>query len=232
MDYVIIVAGGKGQRMGAEMPKQFLPVGGRPILMHTLERFRQYCEALQIILVLPHEQQEHWRELCLEHGFAVEHRVVDGGATRFQSSYNGLCAIPDDEEGVVGIHDGVRPFVSVDVIGRCFETARKEKACIPVGPVTDTLRYIDPNGGGKNVQRSDYRVVQTPQTFNIALLKKAFAKACAPTPDTQQPTPEFTDDASVVEALGCEVQMVEGNRENIKITTPFDLLVAEALLKQ
>ena len=229
MDYVIIVAGGKGQRMGAEVPKQFLPVGGRPILMHTLERFRQYSEALQIVLVLPHEQQERWRELCREHGFAVEHRVVDGGATRFLSSYNGLCAIPDDEEGVVGIHDGVRPFVSVDVIDRCFETARKEYACIPVGPVTDTLRYIDPHGGGKNVQRADYRVVQTPQTFDIALLKRAFAQALS-APDGGGTA--FTDDASVVEALGCEVQMVEGNRENIKITTPFDLLVAEALLRQ
>ncbi|MBR5657429.1 MAG: 2-C-methyl-D-erythritol 4-phosphate cytidylyltransferase [Prevotella sp.] len=228
MDYIIIVAGGKGQRMGAEVPKQFLPVGGRPILMHTLERFRQYSEALQIILVLPHEQHEYWRDLCREHGFAVEHRVVDGGATRFHSSYNGLCAIPDDEKGVVGIHDGVRPFVSVDVIARCFETARNEQACIPVGPVTDTLRYIDSHGGGKNVQRADYRVVQTPQTFDITLLKRAFAQALAP--DSHHS--EFTDDASVVEALGCQVQMVEGNRENIKITTPFDLLVAEALLKQ
>ena len=232
MDYIIIVAGGKGQRMGAEVPKQFLPIGGRPILMHTLERFRQYSETLQIILVLPHEQHEYWRELCREHGFAVEHRVVDGGETRFHSSYNGLCAIPDDEVGVVGIHDGVRPFVSVEVIARCFETARKEHACIPVGPVTDTLRHIDPQGGGKNVQRADYRVVQTPQTFDIALLKKAFAEALHPSTNNQQPTPEFTDDASVVEALGCQVQMVEGNRENIKITTPFDLLVAEALLKQ
>ena len=232
MDYIIIVAGGKGQRMGAEVPKQFLPVGGRPILMHTLERFRQYSEALQIILVLPHEQQEHWRALCKEHHFAVRHRVVDGGATRFLSSYNGLCVIPDDEKGVVGIHDGVRPFVSVDVIGRCFETARNEKACIPVGPVTDTLRHIDPNGGGKNVQRSDYRVVQTPQTFDIALLKQAFAQALSSSQGGKEGGFEFTDDASVVEALGCQVQMVEGNRENIKITTPFDLLVAEALLKQ
>lgn len=231
MDYAIIVAGGKGQRMGSDVPKQFLPVGGRPILMHTLERFRQYSPSLKIILVLPHEQQEHWRALCREHGFAVEHRVVDGGQTRFHSSYNGLCAIPDSEEGVVAIHDGVRPFVSVDVIERCFETARDEYACIPVGPVTDTLRYVDEHGGGRNVQRADYRIVQTPQTFDIALAKQAFAQACSPA-STGSPSPEFTDDASVVEALGCQVQMVEGNRENVKITTPFDLLVAEALLKK
>lgn len=228
MDYAIIVAGGKGQRMGSDVPKQFLPVGGRPILMHTLERFRQYSASLKIILVLPHEQQEHWRELCREHAFAVDHIVVDGGQTRFHSSLNGLNAIPDDEEGVVAIHDGVRPFVSVDVIARCFDTARDEYACIPVGPVTDTLRYIDQHGGGRNVQRADYRIVQTPQTFDIALAKQAFQQAGAETASAEA----FTDDASVVEALGCQVQMVEGNRENIKITTPFDLLVAEALLRE
>lgn len=223
MDYIIIVAGGKGLRMGGEIPKQFMEIGGLPVLMHTIKRFREYSETLNIILVLPHDQQDYWRNLCEKHHFDVAHQVVDGGETRFESSKNGLSVIPDDEEGVVGIHDGVRPFVSVDVIERCFETARDEFACIPVLPVTDTIRYIDPHGGGKNVMRSDYRVVQTPQTFDISLLKQAF----------HQPYQEnFTDDASVVEALGCQVQMVEGNRENIKITTPFDLIVAEALLKK
>ena len=223
MDYIIIVAGGKGLRMGGEIPKQFMEIGGLPVLMHTIKRFREYSEKLNIILVLPHDQQDYWRNLCEKHHFDVAHQVVDGGETRFESSKNGLSVIPDDEEGVVGIHDGVRPFVSVDVIERCFETARDEFACIPVLPVTDTIRYIDPHGGGKNVMRSDYRVVQTPQTFDISLLKQAF----------HQPYQEnFTDDASVVEALGCQVQMVEGNRENIKITTPFDLIVAEALLKK
>ena len=223
MDYIIIVAGGKGLRMGGEIPKQFMEIGGLPVLMHTIKRFRDYSEKLNIILVLPHDQQDYWRNLCEKHHFDVAHQVVDGGETRFESSKNGLSVIPDDEEGVVGIHDGVRPFVSVDVIERCFETARDEFACIPVLPVTDTIRYIDPHGGGKNVMRSDYRVVQTPQTFDISLLKQAF----------HQPYQEnFTDDASVVEALGCQVQMVESNRENIKITTPFDLIVAEALLKK
>jgi 2-C-methyl-D-erythritol 4-phosphate cytidylyltransferase len=185
-------------------------------------RFREYSERLNIILVLPHDQQDFWSSLCQKHHFDIPHQVVDGGATRFDSSKNGLKAIPDDTEGVVGIHDGVRPFVSVEVIDRCFETARDEYACIPVMPVTDTLRYIDQHGGGKNVLRSDYRIVQTPQTFDIALLKQAF----------NRPYQEsFTDDASVVEALGCQVQMVEGNRENIKITTPFDLIMAEALIK-
>lgn len=210
-------------RMGGDIPKQFMKIGGEPVLMHTLRRFREYSEKLNIILVLPHDQQGYWQQLCQQHHFDVEHQVVDGGETRFDSSKNGLSAIPDDAEGVVGIHDGVRPFVSVEVIDRCFETARDEYACIPVLPVTDTLRYIDPHGGGKNVIRSDYRIVQTPQAFDIALLKQAF----------NRPYQEsFTDDASVVEALGCQVQMVEGNRENIKITTPFDLAVAETMLKR
>ena len=222
MDYIIIVAGGKGLRMGGGIPKQFMEIGGIPVLMRTIIRFREYSERLKIILVLPHDQQDFWSSLCQKHHFNIPHQVVDGGATRFDSSKNGLNAIPDDAEGVVGIHDGVRPFVSVEVIDRCFETARDEYACIPVLPVTDTLRYIDQQGGGKNVLRSDYRIVQTPQTFDIALLKQAF----------NRPYQEsFTDDASVVEALGCQVQMVEGNRENIKITTPFDLVMAEALIK-
>lgn len=219
MDYIIIVAGGKGLRMGTDIPKQFLEVGGKPILMHTIERFASYDEKLQIILVLPHEQQDYWHELCVKHNFNIPHTIVDGGDTRFQSCKNGVMAIPEDvTDGVVGIHDGVRPFVSHEVIECCFETARDEYAAIPVMPVVETLRYVDRHGGGKNVMRDDYRVVQTPQTFDLSLLRQAY----------NQPYQEsFTDDASVVEALGCNVQMVEGNRENIKITTQFDLKVAE-----
>lgn len=220
MDYIIIVAGGKGLRMGSEVPKQFLPIGGKPVLMRTIERFHEYDKSLQIILVLPHEQQEYWEHLCNEYSFHIPHHIAEGGDTRFQSSKNGLSAIPSDAQGVVGIHDGVRPFVSVDVIKRCFEKARECKAAIPVLPVNDTLRLIDRQGGGKNVQRSDYRIVQTPQTFDIQMLKKAFC---------QRYRDFFTDDASVVENLGQKVEMVEGNRENIKITTPFDLKIAEML---
>lgn len=221
MDYIIIVAGGKGTRMGTDLPKQFLTLGGKPMLMHTIQRFYDYDSKLNIILVLPHEQQEYWRQLCKNNRFEIKHTIVDGGATRFESSKNGLAVIPDDADGVVGIHDGVRPFVSFETIERCYETARDEYAVIPVMPVTDTLRYIDSQGGGKNVLRSDYRIVQTPQTFDINLVKKAF----------ELPYQEsFTDDASVVEALGCTVGMVDGNRENIKITTPFDLKIAETLI--
>lgn len=218
MDYIIIVAGGKGLRMGGEIPKQFLPIGGKPVLMRTLERFREYSKDLQIILVLPEAQQEYWHQLCQEYHFDVEYTLANGGETRFHSVQNGLAKVPDDAKGVVGVHDGVRPFVSVDVISNCFETVRTKKAVIPVTPVVETLRHIPSQ---QNVLRSDYCLVQTPQCFDIQLLKSA----------NHQPYSEaFTDDASVVEAFGHEVSMVEGNRENIKITTPFDLKIAETLI--
>ena len=222
MDYIIIVAGGKGLRMGGDLPKQFMPLHGKPVLMHTIERFRAYSDELKIILVLPHEQQDYWRQICQKHNFNVEHTVVDGRQTRFHSSQNGVAAVPDDATGVIGIHDGVRPFVSEETIARCFEAARQFGAALPVLPVTDTLRCVT-DDGGYNVQRNDYRTVQTPQTFDAQLLKQAF----------KQPySDNFTDDASVVEALGHKVTMVDGNRENIKLTTPFDLVVAEALIKK
>lgn len=220
MDYIIIVAGGKGLRMGSDVPKQFLPVKGMPVLMRTISRFHECNPSMQIILVLPHHQQQYWRDLCSQYAFGIAHTVVDGGDTRFASSRNGLDAIPDDATGTVGIHDGVRPFVAAEVISRCYDAAHTHGAAIPVMPVTDTLRRIDSATTGHNVLRTDYRIVQTPQVFDIALLKRAF---------TQPFREEFTDDASVVEAMGCSVEMVEGNRENIKITTPFDLKIAETL---
>ena len=217
-EYIIIVAGGKGLRMGTDIPKQFLPIGGRPVLMRTLERFREYSADLQIILVLPQAQQTYWKKLCQQYHFSVEYMLADGGETRFHSVQHGLALIPDDAEGVVGVHDGVRPFPSVEVIAHCYETAREKKAVIPVIPVVETLRHI--TEGTK--PRGDYRLVQTPQTFDIQLLKAA----------NRQPYNEgFTDDASVVEAYGYPITLVEGNRENIKITTPFDLRMAEVLLK-
>ncbi len=220
MDYVIIVAGGKGLRMGSDIPKQFLPIGGKPVLMRTLERFRAYDDALQIILVLPEAQQAYWRELCGQYHFDVEYQLANGGQTRFHSVQNGLALVPDEAEGVVGVHDGVRPFPSIEVIHNCYETARTKKAVIPVIPVVETVRHLE---GDKSVTvpRSDYRLVQTPQTFDIQLLKAA----------NRQPYNDgFTDDASVVESYGFEITLVEGNRENIKITTPYDLKIAEVLL--
>jgi len=220
MDYVIIVAGGKGLRMGSDIPKQFLPIGGKPVLMRTLERFRAYSSDLQIILVLPEAQQDYWRQLCEEYHFDVEYQLANGGQTRFHSVQNGLALVPDDAEGVVGVHDGVRPFPSIEVIRNCYETAREKKAVIPVIPVVETVRHLE-NKDSVTVPRSDYRLVQTPQTFDIQLLKAA----------NHQPYNDgFTDDASVVESYGHAITLVEGNRENIKITTPYDMKIAEVLI--
>jgi 2-C-methyl-D-erythritol 4-phosphate cytidylyltransferase len=220
MDYIIIVAGGKGLRMGSDIPKQFLPIGGKPVLMRTLERFREYSPTLQIILVLPKAQQDYWHQLCQEYDFKVEYQMTDGGETRFHSVQHGLALIPDDAVGVVGVHDGVRPFPAIDVIRNCYETARKKKAVIPVIPIVETVRHLK-DETSVTVPRNDYRLVQTPQTFDIQLLKAA----------NRQPYNDgFTDDASVVEAFGFNITLVEGNRENIKITTPYDLKIAEVLL--
>ncbi len=221
MDYVIIVAGGKGLRMGSDIPKQFLPIGGRPVLMRTLERFRAYSKALQIILVLPEAQQGYWQELCKEYHFEVAYQLANGGQTRFHSVQNGLALVPDDAQGVVGVHDGVRPFPSIEVIRNCYETAREKKAVIPVIPVVETVRHLE-GESSVTVPRGDYRLVQTPQTFDIQLLKAA----------NRQPYNDgFTDDASVVESYGHTITLVEGNRENIKITTPYDIVVAEAIIQ-
>ena len=221
MDYIIIVAGGKGLRMGSDIPKQFLPIGGKPVLMRTLERFKAYSSTLQIILVLPEAQQAYWKQLCEDYHFDVEHQIANGGQTRFHSVQNGLALVPDDAEGVVGVHDGVRPFPSIEVIRNCYETAREKKAVIPVIPVVETVRQLIDSEQSKTVPRDKYRLVQTPQTFDIQLLKAA----------NRQPYNDgFTDDASVVESYGHAITLVEGNRENIKITTPYDLKIAEVLI--
>ena len=220
--YVIIVAGGKGLRMGSDLPKQFLPVGGKPVLMHTLEAFRKYDAMLQIILVLPREQQDFWKQLCEEHHFSVEHLVSDGGETRFHSVKNGLALV--EAPGLVGVHDGVRPFVTLEVIRRCYKLAEQHKAVIPVVDVVETPRHL-PDAAQptlrETVSRTEYKLVQTPQVFDVELLKQAYE---------QEFTPFFTDDASVVEAMGVPVHLAEGNRQNIKITTPFDLKIGSALL--
>ena len=262
MDYIIIVAGGKGLRMGSDIPKQFLPIGGKPVLMRTLERFRAYSSALQIILVLPEAQQDYWRKLCEEYHFEVAYQLANGGQTRFHSVQNGLALVPDDAEGVVGVHDGVRPFPSIEVIRNCYETARTAKAVIPVIPVVETVRQLvdlrtnDQEKScspvvrcqytSRTVPRDEYRLVQTPQTFDIQLLKAAYKRAQnqvnLSSAEREQARPEvkaankqpyndgFTDDASVVESYGHAITLVEGNRENIKITTPYDLKIAEVLI--
>jgi len=213
--FALIVAGGKGLRMGGDIPKQFLPLDdGRPILMHTIEAFRQALAGVEIVLVLPAAQQDYWRKLCKEHGFRSPELIANGGETRFHSVKNGLALLPDDVEAVVGVHDGVRPYVSAETILRCYNAAAEGKAVVPVVPVVETVRQILPDGTSVTRPRDEYRLVQTPQTFPLAMLKEAY----------RQPfSPSFTDDASVVEALGKGIVMIEGNRENIKITTPSDL---------
>ena len=207
--------------MGSDIPKQFLPIAGKPVLMRTLERFRAYSSTLQIVLVLPEAQQDYWKQLCKQYDFKVDYQLANCGQTRFHSVQNGLALVPDDAEGVVGVHDGVRPFPSIDVILNCYDTARTKKAVIPVIPVVETVRQLK-SEGSITVPRDQYRLVQTPQTFDIQLLKAA----------NRQPYNDgFTDDASVVESYGHAITLVEGNRENIKITTPYDIIVAEALCK-
>ena len=206
--------------MGSDIPKQFLPIGGKPVLMRTIERFREYSEDLQIILVLPEAQQAYWQELCKKYDFQIAYQLANGGQTRFHSVQNGLALVPDNAQGVVGVHDGVRPFPSIEVIRRCYETARTAKAVIPVIPIVETVRHLVHKGHSVTVPRDEYRLVQTPQTFDIQLLKAA----------NRQPYNDgFTDDASVVESYGHQITLVEGNRENIKITTPYDLRIGEML---
>ena len=203
--------------MGGDIPKQFLPVCGKPVLMRTLEAFHVYDASIHLILVLPVSQQAYWKQLCEEYQFNLAHEIADGGETRFHSVKNGLALIKED--GLVGVHDGVRPFVSQEVIARCYDEALSLKAVIPVIGVVETVRHLT-EGGSETVPRDQYKLVQTPQVFDVALLRRAYE---------QTYTDMFTDDASVVEALGEKVYLVEGNRENIKLTTPFDLKLAELL---
>ncbi len=209
--------------MGAEVPKQFIPVGGLPILMRTIMAFHGADEGTGIIVVIPEACHEQWRGLCLQHGFALQHELVAGGASRFYSVKNGLSLVPDDAEGVVAVHDGVRPFATKELIDRCFLTAEREGTAIPVIPVVETLRQTTEGGGSRVVNRKEFCLVQTPQVFQIGILKEAY----------RQPfREEFTDDASVVEAAGHSVTLVEGERRNIKITTPSDLSFAEFVCRQ
>lgn len=222
--YVIIVAVGKGLRMGGEVPKQFLPIGGKPVLMRTVEAFYQTDAETGIVLVLPQEQQSYWKNLCCQYDFRIPYILADGGCTRFHSVRNGLQVIPDeDSDSLIAVHDGVRPFVSPRVIQECFEAATRWGAVVPVLDMVDSVRQLSEDGSSMAVDRSCLKLVQTPQTFRADILKNAYR---------QEFTERFTDDASVVEASGVSVALVSGNRENIKITTPFDLKIAEVLLKE
>jgi len=216
---VIIVAGGSGTRMKASVPKQFLLVDGRPILMYTIEKFQAAMPELFLIVVLPAEHLITWKALCSEHRFEVPHQVVSGGETRFHSVKNGLSVV---KGGLVAVHDGVRPLVSKETIHRCFEAASRAGAAIPVVPSSESVRVVA-NFSSKALDRSTIRMVQTPQCFRYEWVKEAFE---------QDYRESFTDCASVVEAAGFSVSLVEGNPENIKITHPADLALASWVLSQ
>jgi 2-C-methyl-D-erythritol 4-phosphate cytidylyltransferase len=217
--YVVIVAGGSGKRMGAEIPKQFLELAGRPVLMHTIERFKAFNEGIEIITVLPENQLRFWIDLQKKHSFSILHTLVKGGSNRFFSVRNGLKFV--NAPGIVAIHDGVRPFVSIDTIKRCFESAEKFGNAIPAISPTESLRIVT-DQGSVPVNRFSVKQIQTPQVFNSGLIKAAYR---------QDYCEEFTDDATVLEKTGEKINIIEGNRENIKITNPEDLLISTALLQ-
>lgn len=218
--YALIVAGGSGTRMQSQVPKQFIPIGDKPVLMHTLDRFHSFSSAIQLILVLPHTQLAVWKQLCATYHFQVPHTLVTGGNTRFESVQNGLQAI-SGTEGVVAIHDGVRPFVPVQTIAESFEVASVQGTGVVAVASKDSVRILSQTGN-QAIDRQTVRLVQTPQTFQVQLIKQAFAQATHT---------DFSDDASVAEAAGYLIHLVEGSYRNIKITTPEDLIIAEVLLR-
>ena len=216
--YVIIVAGGSGKRMGGEMPKQFLLVSGKPILMHTVESFARVNEDFKFVLVLPEAHFSTWNALVEQYNFTIPLTLVSGGAERFFSVKNALDYVP--EGALVAVHDGVRPFASVQTINEAFDVAAEKGAAVPVIDEVDSLRRVL-NGASQAVNRSEYKRVQTPQVFQSTILKTAY---------NQEFSSFFTDDASVVESIGHTITLTTGNVENIKITTPHELLLAEALI--
>jgi len=217
-EYALIVAGGKGTRIKSKIPKQFLPLAGKPVLMHTLEAFYRYSENIKVVLVLPEDDMQIWADLCRQHRFNQHITICAGGETRFQSVKSGLAAIQGP--GLVAIHDGVRPLVSEDIIGASYRLAAVHQSAVAAVRLKESIRMTDQDNT-KAVDRSRFRLIQTPQTFAIDLLKKAYG---------QKEDSTFTDDASLVEKLGHTISLFEGSYENIKITTAEDLVVAEALL--
>lgn len=217
MNSVVIVAGGKGTRMGANTPKQFLLLNGVPILMHTIQAFLRWDKNAEIVLVLPKTEQEQWNELVGKHNFTTQLTLTTGGATRFDSVYKGLQKTTGD---IVAIHDGVRPLVSSQTIQNCFDAAVKHGNGIPCIPINDSIRKTN---GDENqmVNRENYFRIQTPQVFQRSVILDGF----------KQPYSDaFTDDASVIEKAGEKIYLVDGNEENIKITRPSDLKIAEVFI--
>ena len=221
-EYAIIVAGGSGSRMQSEIPKQFLLLAGKPILMHTINAFIHYSKNLSIILVLPDFAIDQWTQLCIKYKFNYPLKIVTGGKTRFQSVKNGLDAIHENES-LVAIHDGVRPLIRKEIIGASYRLAQIHGCAIAATRLKESLRIVDKDQT-RSIDRSQYRSIQTPQTFQTELIKAAYA-------DCEDST-ELTDDASVAEKNGLKISLFEGSYENIKITTQEDLLFVEALLRE
>lgn len=217
--WVIIVAGGSGSRMGSEIPKQFIKLGGLPILMHTITKFYCFDNQINIITVLPKYQIETWLKLVAQHKFTISHHIVEGGKSRFDSVKNGLNFI--NSKGLVAIHDGVRPFVSNETIMNSFEIAKEKGNAVAAVNSKDSIRIIE-KGGNRSLERDKCQLIQTPQTFDITLIKKAFEEAEGD---------HFTDDASVVENIGVKINLIAGTYQNIKITTPEDLIFANAMIE-
>jgi 2-C-methyl-D-erythritol 4-phosphate cytidylyltransferase len=217
-EYALIVAGGKGTRIKSHLPKQFLELAGRPVLLHTLDAFYRYSPSINVVLVLPEDDFPTWKEIVTKFKFTRPLVLQTGGETRFQSVKRGLEKIPG--EGLVAIHDGVRPLVSSDIIGASFRLAAVHETAIAAVRLKESIRMTDQDNT-KAVDRSRFRLVQTPQTFSVSLIKKAYEI---------KEDPSLTDDASVAERAGHVISLFEGSYENIKITTPEDLVIGEALL--
>jgi 2-C-methyl-D-erythritol 4-phosphate cytidylyltransferase len=215
------MAGGAGQRMGSPTPKQFLLLKGKPVIMHTIEKFLEYDSKINIVVVLPDESVDQWHSLCREYSFNHKHSITAGGDERFYSVRNGLkLTVPDS---LIAVHDAVRPLVSLSTIRACFDMAEKTGSAVPVITTTESVREVEfPGNLSRPLDRNSIKLVQTPQVFRSDILYKAYDCGYSP---------HFTDDATVAERLGIEISLVEGNSENIKITSPPDMIIAEALIQ-
>lgn len=217
--FVIIVAGGSGSRMNSTIPKQFLPIGHLPMLMHTINAFKDSDSS--VIVVIPEQFIDLWSQLCIQYSFNVNHSIVAGGNTRFESVKSGLDAIKTTE-GIVAIHDGARPLVSLNLIQTAFKLANETGSAVPYCDINDSIRFID-GATNNSVPRNLYKLIQTPQCFKLSLIKNAYSVS-----DKN----DFSDDASLLETQGVEITLFNGDTENIKITHPIDMVIAEEILKQ
>jgi len=221
--YVLILAGGKGNRTNSAIPKQFISIAGKPVLMHTISQFYNYIPKIKIILILPLNYLKLWYDLCIKYNFNIKHKIIKGGKTRFYSVKKGLSAINKTQESIIAVHDGVRPVLNKETILNLFSYAEKYGNAIPCITITDSIREIRLNRTNISINRNILRAIQTPQCFKLSILKKAY---------NQNYNKNFTDDANVVESIGEKIHLVNGNIENIKITTPVDLIIAETLLNK